>query len=442
MNHSYKDIGQRVKAYRLNRGFSQDELAEGICSRQTISFLENGQHLPSTEFMKKIAAKLGISLHEIMVDQVNNLGAKVQLDIIKVYIETADYVNAYPLIEECECRDDLLEYQRRELVLCRAECLIRTGKAEEAIKLLTDQQQRFEMEREADDHFMATLYDKLGTAYYFLPNMTNAHAHYLRAYQLTLRFAEIDLTAARIAYNLGMACRQLNRNSDAIEFLSKAEAFFKNASDIKRLSHTFFELGIAYAMKHEYEQADRCIQESLAIYRSLNAVSTARLARQVHALAVLSQTQPDVALKELQVCASEYEKVGDIVRCIFTNAHLANILINQKKISAAKGYLDNALSRLFDHDAESDPRLVYAYQVNAKYLLEVNDFEKCVEYSFKSSELFDRMGLERDAADSLSLSAKAYHGQGKIDQAYEISQRVNEKLCRLQDQFSKRLEVY
>ncbi|MGZ4112990.1 MAG: helix-turn-helix domain-containing protein, partial [Tumebacillaceae bacterium] len=47
MNEAYAKIGQRVKSFRKERGFSQDELAEGICSRQTISLLENGQHFPS-----------------------------------------------------------------------------------------------------------------------------------------------------------------------------------------------------------------------------------------------------------------------------------------------------------------------------------------------------------------------------------------------------------
>lgn len=125
LNDTYRKIGERVKCYRLNRGLSQGELAEGICSRQTISLLENGQHFPAVDFMRKIADRLSVPLYEVMVDESRELEAKVQLDIIKVYVETADYAYALPLIEELGQQEELLEYQRRELVLCQAECMMR-----------------------------------------------------------------------------------------------------------------------------------------------------------------------------------------------------------------------------------------------------------------------------------------------------------------------------
>ncbi|MFD2169779.1 helix-turn-helix domain-containing protein [Tumebacillus lipolyticus] len=441
MNHSYMDIGQRVKTYRLNRGLSQDELAEGICSRQTISLLENGQHLPSAEFMKKIAVKLGISFHEIMVDQVNNLEAKVQLDIIKVYVETADYANALPLIEECEDREDLLEFQRRELVLLKAECLTRTGKSAEAIKLLTDLQQRLELERDADDHFMAILYDRLGTASYFLSNIANAHAYYMRAYQLTLRFPMLDLTAARISYNLGMVCRQLNRQIDSIEYLRKAESFFKVISDSKRLAQVLFELGIAYRFGGDLVRADKYLQESLVLYKQLNFVNMAYMVRESYAFTVMSRHQPEQAIEELLECIKEFEKDGNLLLVSFTYARIAYIRLKQRDIKGAEFFLQKSTDLFTKEEAFGNPRLAYVLRVKSMHYLEINNFVKCIEFSNLSSEIFDTIGLVTEAAESLKLSAEAYRRQREYKEADAVSQKIIDFLVRSKDSISK-VEAY
>ncbi|MGZ4106672.1 MAG: hypothetical protein ACXVO1_04915, partial [Tumebacillaceae bacterium] len=46
---------------------------------------------------------------------------KVQLDLIKIYVEIGDYKSAYELAEELEKCEELLEYQMRELILYKAE---------------------------------------------------------------------------------------------------------------------------------------------------------------------------------------------------------------------------------------------------------------------------------------------------------------------------------
>ena len=284
-----KRIGGRVRSLRLNRGLSQDELSDGICSRQTISLLENGQHLPLVEFMQKIAERLSIPLYEIMVEETKELEAKIQLDVIRVYIETGDFNNALPLIQELQKQEEVLDYQRREVSICHAECLIRTGRADRAVHILNELLHRLEIERETDDHLMATLYDKLGTAHYFLSNMASAYAYYMRAYQLTIRFAQFDVTAARISYNLGMVCRHLNRHTEAVEFLSTAFSYFRKVSDRKRLAQTLFELGIAHRFRKEFDRAEECLKQSLAIYQSINMLSMALQVRQTYAYLVLGQ---------------------------------------------------------------------------------------------------------------------------------------------------------
>ncbi|MGZ4163958.1 MAG: helix-turn-helix domain-containing protein, partial [Tumebacillaceae bacterium] len=164
-------IGQRVKKQRKDRGLSQAELAEGICSSSTISLLETDQHVPSAEILQKLAEKLGVPLQEIVHGSGSDLDIALQLDIIEILVEAEEFAEALPMIHELEQRDGVVEYQRRSLVLLQAECLMRTGEAERAVELLTALQQQLEQHREPDSRFMALFYNKLGSAYYFASNM-------------------------------------------------------------------------------------------------------------------------------------------------------------------------------------------------------------------------------------------------------------------------------
>ncbi|MGZ4134038.1 MAG: tetratricopeptide repeat protein, partial [Tumebacillaceae bacterium] len=329
MNDICKKIGERVKHYRINRGMSQDQLADGICSRQTISLLENGQHFPSADFMKQIAVKLGVPFHEIMINEVKELDAKVQIDISKVYVEIEDYANAFLLIEELEVREDLLEYQRRELVLLKAECLLRSGSAGLAVDLLSDLLERLEDDHEPDDHFLAVLTDKLGTAYYFVSQLENAYAFYMRAYQISKRFPEHDPVSAKIAFNLGKILRMIDRPNEAIDHLIRAEEYFNQVSDLKKQAITLFELGIAYQIRGNLEQADAIILKALALYESLNLVKMARRVRESHAYTVLSERKPTRAIEVLIECALEYEQDGDRLNLVYTYARIAFLLLRK-----------------------------------------------------------------------------------------------------------------
>ncbi|GAB6933131.1 helix-turn-helix domain-containing protein [Calditerricola satsumensis] len=58
-------LGQTIRTLRQRRGMSQSELAEGICTQSEISRIENDLVLPQLNTLKKIAARLGVTLYEL-----------------------------------------------------------------------------------------------------------------------------------------------------------------------------------------------------------------------------------------------------------------------------------------------------------------------------------------------------------------------------------------
>ncbi|MGZ4134294.1 MAG: tetratricopeptide repeat protein, partial [Tumebacillaceae bacterium] len=203
----------------------------------------------------------------------------------------------------------------------------------------------------------------MGTANHFLSNLANAYANYSRAYQLTLLFPQFNLTAAQITYNLGMACRLLNRPKEAISLLSEAEAFFRNASDVKRLAQSLFELGIAYRYGRNLERANSCLQESLALYRSINIFNMANLVKESYAFSVMSNHNMEEAVEELLKCAKWFEMDGNLMNVAFTYARISYILLQKKNVESAIDFIDQALELFNEEKDLNNPRYAYVFRV-------------------------------------------------------------------------------
>lgn len=62
--NSFIKIGDIIKHYRIEKGLSQDELAEGICSRKYISQLETHQNIPTLFIINALSSKLGVNLYD------------------------------------------------------------------------------------------------------------------------------------------------------------------------------------------------------------------------------------------------------------------------------------------------------------------------------------------------------------------------------------------
>jgi transcriptional regulator with XRE-family HTH domain len=65
-----RQIGMRVRAYRLERHLTQEQLAERLeRSVETISNLERGKSLPSEATLRRLARCLDVSLQDLLIDR-------------------------------------------------------------------------------------------------------------------------------------------------------------------------------------------------------------------------------------------------------------------------------------------------------------------------------------------------------------------------------------
>lgn len=60
-NLAYFKVGQAIKAIRIQRGITQEQLASGLMEVSTLSRIETGKRTPSRATLEAVLQRLGIS---------------------------------------------------------------------------------------------------------------------------------------------------------------------------------------------------------------------------------------------------------------------------------------------------------------------------------------------------------------------------------------------
>ncbi len=84
----YHDIGRRIRAARIDKGITQEQLAELIDVGTThISHIETGNTIPSLKIFVKILNTLDVSADEVLCDSLHKARDIIENEIVQ---ETAD----------------------------------------------------------------------------------------------------------------------------------------------------------------------------------------------------------------------------------------------------------------------------------------------------------------------------------------------------------------
>ena len=206
------------------------------------------------------------------------------------------------------------------------------------------------------------------------------------------------------------------------------------------LANTLFVLGITCTNLQSYKEASVYLTDSRNLYESLNLMQLAEEVRYVYTYLIMRFQDPQKAKTELIKSAKKQDEIGNLDSRAYTYALAAEISLEQNDLGEAKQFLEFAFA-LFNEDmATGNAKYVSVYQTYAKYLLQIGDMTGAIEYADKSSKLFERMGFDRDVADSLIIMKDAYHLTGNLERSLEISNQIIYKLRTSHDRrlFSER----
>ncbi|MCL2286274.1 MAG: helix-turn-helix domain-containing protein [Firmicutes bacterium] len=101
------NINALIKKLRIAQGMTQEKLAEGICSRITISRIERGEHRPDWFILQNVLQRLGVkpeNLNSDIIDLISEEDAYVvkQRSKLQQYLVALDMKNLKSLLDKLE----------------------------------------------------------------------------------------------------------------------------------------------------------------------------------------------------------------------------------------------------------------------------------------------------------------------------------------------------
>ncbi|MEC1180038.1 helix-turn-helix domain-containing protein [Metasolibacillus meyeri] len=117
MNHM---ISQKIKELRKKRGYTQKELADGICTQAMVSNFEKGEMIPSSLTLFAIAQKLGVDMNYFFdISSTDNASFKTTdaQNIIRKLIHQHDYEAVYFIVQNELVQAPLLTPEYRQFLL-------------------------------------------------------------------------------------------------------------------------------------------------------------------------------------------------------------------------------------------------------------------------------------------------------------------------------------
>ncbi len=139
MDKSYSaDISTIIREYRIKCGFTQQYLAEGICSTRHLIRIEKHEQVPRADIAEKLLQKLGVDFYK--KTDLDSIRLHQDIEEIIILISSGHYedlIERYNTLRDREYFDDTDIYVKQFCLTCEAVLLFRIeSKPEHANKLI------------------------------------------------------------------------------------------------------------------------------------------------------------------------------------------------------------------------------------------------------------------------------------------------------------------
>lgn len=256
MDERNRLIGENVRKYRLLKGMTQDELAQGLCSVSQLSKMENGKTYIKRTMLKEMAQRLGATMEQLET-------ADAMLDEIKEIYQmgtelsvAGNHVKALELFQEGVAKSRQLGYP--EMVVM--------GTSKVAFVLIFVQRDFGQAIRllegafaeglplRGDDLVVYLLY--LGEAYQYQGNRVVAYEHYCRADEAFQELEEDDgWVRVSNLFNLSRSHFWMGTMRTALRYIEQVEQIARDTGKHVWYVRSLLQKALTLTQLGEYERA-------------------------------------------------------------------------------------------------------------------------------------------------------------------------------------------
>lgn len=291
------EIGQRIRAARLERGMSLADVGGKELTRSFLSLVELGRSRISLRALAIVADRLELPISYFLDSTTGMSDSLTELDL-----DQAEAALAQQEAKEClRILDDLAasEWLLPRVLWLRGRALIDAGRAREAVGVLEECLAL--AERRGGNPLKPQVHYTLGLALYTAGNYDDALVYLRQALEEASQGAEDPLMIGKANICMGHVMYVRGNAEAAIEYYARARDTFGSLSDLTTLGCVYSGLSAAYKRQGDLTSALRYSKLSVGAFQ---AQHNARLAaNELNNLAVGYQELDD--LEQALVCARE-----------------------------------------------------------------------------------------------------------------------------------------
>lgn len=326
-------FGQRLRQFRLKKGFTQSQLAEGIITASMCSQMESDKARPSWHVLEQIAQKLEISVDELIGNSQMNLVLVSEYRLVKGMLSAGEYSGALPLLKNIlESNNGKLDpFEIRYDYACCLLHLEQFGESEDLFHQLLEHTQT------SGGNSVLTIRVLHQLGYLEMKRRRYQIAeHYLDQAIARLRASSVNNVHLQgsLLMTLGMIQQKFGKLQEAVSTYQLAVPMFEEREETEAMGSLYLKLAHATHMAKDYEQATDYAQRAKWCFETLNC-KREKLELEVR-LAVLEGETGDEekAIRSLESIAEEYKRLGrqvdrGIVVTELAKLHLKRGLLDQ-----------------------------------------------------------------------------------------------------------------
>jgi HTH-type transcriptional regulator, quorum sensing regulator NprR len=415
MNH--KSLGQKIREWRIKKGITQTELAEGLVTPSMISQIESDKANPSFKLLEGISRKLGVPIDEFLMDMQSSLEQDTRQKLAKSLMNAKEFGKAIQVFEGLVAEN---VPNVDEIQLDLAETYIHAKEFDKATRLLEGMLEKVALDR--DRSRAVLLLRWLGRAKLQQHDYVMAK-HYLNQALKELVKGEEGISAELkgiLYHNYAVALTHIGEVSDALDYYKKAISAYQGTPNLLLVGQAYTGLANTYYRLGDYKEAADTTRIAITMFRSVNNKLGEITAKMNYGIFQYEMDNFEEAIAQFLDCIEEFQKIGETDTLANAYGEMGVVHFRMKHYTETEKWCFRALELLpLEH-----PERAAVYRTMGLMYKELQNFDRALEYILSSVELFEKFRLLTEASKCYAEIVSIYQSRGELDKASEYMQKM------------------
>jgi tetratricopeptide (TPR) repeat protein len=370
---------------RISRGFTQEQLVDGIAKKSTLSQIESGKASPSIELLVQIASRLGVGIGELLQDVTWERKPADLLKLANVLFDKQEYALSLEYFKQAGTESQE-EGDKPEYLYKLAFCLAETGETDQAMTLLEHLIALSVAEGLHKWRFLA--FQQIGNVYFKQQNYKLAQHYWLKAEDRMGLAKDLEPEKAAGLYNrLGVINFYLGDHEKAVEYYLKALEYLNGAEYAAQQSISMMNMAISLNSLGEYDRAAEMYQKLEKVNDAVGPFIHAMI--RFHYAVFLSATgrykMAENLFREVRKCFLE---LGEDSWLVHVDTERAELCFKRGDYENAIRLCQEVLSKTSSEQAEFG----FIQRILGLINLEQAKYDKAIPCFVSALQVFEKLG--------------------------------------------------